>query len=301
MLDPAQLAALSAIHRRGSFDAAGAVLGISPSAVSLRLKALEDRLGCVLVRRGTPSRATAAGLRLIRHHDEVAALEAALAQELRLPGEGPVTLRIAVNADSLASWVIPALAAVDGFLFDLVIDDQAVSHEWLKQGEVSAAVTSCPGPLHGCETLVLGALRYRATASPGYCARWFAEGPTADRLAVAPALGFSDKDRLQADWVGRNVQPGLVLPAHRIASTQGFVDAALAGLGWGMNPEALIQDHLAAGRLVELLPDTPLDVPLYWQFTRQAGTVLAPVTRAMRAAARAVLLDPQAQATRPEG
>jgi LysR family transcriptional regulator, chromosome initiation inhibitor len=290
MLDPAQLAALAAIHRRGSFDAAAAVLGVTPSAVSQRLKALEDRIGCLLIRRGSPCTATPPGLRLIRHHDEVATLEAAVAQDLRIGGAGPVTLRLAVNADSLATWVIPALAAVDGVLFDLVIDDQAHSQDWLKRGEVAAAVTSHPGPLQGCETVRLGILRYHATASPGFVARHLAEGVTETTLARAPGLTFSDKDTLQSDWIRQVLGVPVVFPTHRLASSTGFVDATLAGLAWGMNPALLVAGHLAAGRLVDLMPGQVLDVPLFWQYTRQSAPVLAPVTRAMRAAAAAALV-----------
>lgn len=292
MLEPAQLAALAAIHRRGSFDGAASVLGVTPSAVSQRLKALEERVGCLLIRRGSPCIATPPGLRLIRHHDEVAALEAAVAQDLRIGGAGPVTLRIAVNADSLATWVIPALAAVEGPLFDLVIDDQAHSQDWLRRGEVAAAVTSHPGPLQGCETVALGALRYHATASPGFMARHLPDGATAAAMRQAPGLTFSDKDDLQADWLRQVFGQAPAFPTHRIASSQGFVDAALAGLGWGMNPEPLVAQHLASGALVELVPDTPLDVPLYWQFTRQSAPVLAPLTRAMRAEAARLLYRP---------
>lgn len=289
MLEPAQLQALAAIHRRGSLEAAAAVLGVTPSAVSQRLKALEDRVGCRLIRRGSPCSATPAGMRLIRHHDEIAALEAAVAQDLRIDSEGPVTLRLAVNADSLATWVVPALAQVPDVLFDLVIDDQAYSQEWLKRGEVAAAVTSHPGPLQGCDTLRLGTLRYHATASPAFVARWLAEGVSPQTLTRAPALTFSDKDALQADWVRQVCGAPLALPTHRIASSHGFVDAALAGLGWGMNPAPLVAAHLAAGRLVELVPGRVLEVPLFWQFARLAAPVLAPVTRAMRTAAAAAL------------
>jgi LysR family transcriptional regulator, chromosome initiation inhibitor len=255
-IDP-QLQALATVHRRGSFEAAAAILGLTPSAISQRIKALEDRVGCLLIRRGQPCEATSAGLRLIRHHDEVALLEQALARDLPGPAAGPATLRIAVNADSLATWLIPALAAVDGILFDIVIDDQDHSQDLLRRGEVAAAVTSHAGPLQGCDTIPLGALRYRATASPAFLARWMAEGPTAGALAVAPALTFSDKDRLQALWAERQTGRKIDFPTHRVASTHAFVDAALAGLGWCMNPEMLVSDHLARGRLVELALDRP--------------------------------------------
>jgi LysR family transcriptional regulator (chromosome initiation inhibitor) len=291
MLDPAQLAALAAVHRRGSFDLAAAALNVTPSAISQRIKALEETTGTLLIRRGQPCAATPAGLRLIRHHDEVTLLERTLAADLPGLAPGPATLRIAVNADSLATWVIPALAATRGFLFDLVIDDQDVSQDWLRRGEVVAAITSHPGPLQGCDTIPLGALRYRATASPSFAADWFAAGVTPEALARAPALTFSDADRLQARWAAARGLARPVLPAHRMASSQAFVEACRLGLAWGMNPEPLVAQLLADGDLVELLPDTPLDVALYWQFTRLAAPALASLTEGLRQAARAALVQ----------
>jgi LysR family transcriptional regulator, chromosome initiation inhibitor len=289
MLDPDQLAALAAVHRRGSFDLAAADLHVTASAISQRIKALEETAGTLLIRRGTPCIATETGLRLIRHHDEIALLERTLAQDLGL-ATGPATLRIAVNADSLATWVIPALAATEGFLFDLVIDDQDVSQDWLRRGEVIAAITSHPGPLQGCDTVPLGALRYRATAAPGFIAKWFPTGVTAKTIATAPALTFSDKDQLQSRWASARGLARPSLPTHRMASSQAFVDACVQGLAWGMNPEPLVATHLASGTLVELLPDTPLDVPLHWQFTRIAAPALRTVTEAVRRTAARMLV-----------
>ncbi|MFN7224328.1 MAG: LysR family transcriptional regulator ArgP [Paracoccaceae bacterium] len=290
IFDPLHLAALAAVHRRGSFDLAAAELGVTQSAVSQRLRALEDRAGTLLIRRGNPSQATEAGLRLIRHFDEVVLLERQVATDLPGVQVGDVNLRIAVNADSLATWVIPALAQVPGVLFDLVIDDQDFSQDWLRRGEVAAAVTAHSGPLQGCDTLPLGALRYIATASPAFMARWFPSGVTADALSKAPALTFSDKDRLQAHWVAaRRLGLRSGFPSHRIASTHGFVDASLHGLGWGLNPEPLVAAHLAAGRLVEVVPNSPLDVGLHWQFARLTAGAIQPLTRAMRTAAAQML------------
>ncbi|RYE39691.1 MAG: ArgP/LysG family DNA-binding transcriptional regulator, partial [Hyphomicrobiales bacterium] len=226
MPDPSQLAALAAVHRRGAFDLAAADLNVTPSAISQRIKSLEDQTGTLLIRRGTPCVATETGLRLIRHHDEVVLLERTLSHDLGL-ASGPATLRIAVNADSLATWVIPALSATEDLLFNLVIDDQDVSQDWLRRGEVVAAITSHPGPLQGCETLPLGALRYRTTASPAYVSRWFPEGFTVDALSRAPTLTFSDKDQLQDRWAAAHGLRRPVLPTHRIASSQAFVDACL--------------------------------------------------------------------------
>ncbi len=293
MLDLDQLAALAAVHRRGSFELAAAELHVTPSAISQRIKGLEDQAGSLLIRRGSPCVATPVGLRMIRHHDEVVLLERTLAADLPQLAPRSATLRLAVNADSLATWVIPALAAVEGFLFDLVIDDQDVSQDWLKRGEVQGAITSHPRAPQGCDSLGLGLLRYRATASPSYLARWMPDGVNAAALMQAPALTFSDKDRLQVQWMDRQIGGGArraAFPSHRLASSQGFVDACLAGLGWGMNPEALVAGHIAAGRLVDLSPDAPLDVPLYWQFSRLTAPATAPLRRALQAAAEQVLV-----------
>jgi LysR family transcriptional regulator, chromosome initiation inhibitor len=297
MLDYAHLAALAAVVRTGSFERAAQQLNVTPSAVSQRVKLLEERLGAVLVVRGQPCTATPAGQHLCRHAEQVALLETSLRRTLPglQPDSAPATLRIAVNADSLATWFVAAMAGTEGYLFDLVLDDQDHSADWLRRGEVVAAVTAHGRPIQGCDCHPLGALRYIATASPAFRDRWFPDGFTAAAAARAPCLVFNQKDRLQALWLrqalGTEVQP----PLHWLPSSQAFVDAALAGLGWGMNPEALAAGHLDAGRLVALL-DHPLDVPLFWQQSRIVDALLRDVTRAVLRAARATLASPEAPA-----
>ncbi|WP_372397230.1 LysR family transcriptional regulator ArgP [Azospirillum sp. HJ39] len=296
MLDYPLLAALAAVIRTGSFERAALQLHVTPSAVSQRVKLLEERLGSVLVVRGQPCTGTAAGQRLCQHVEQVALLESELRGALPglAPADGPTTLRIAVNADSLATWFIAAMADVSGCLFDLVLDDQDHSAEWLRKGEVLAAVTASAAPVPGCNSHPLGALRYRATTSPDYMRRHFANGVTAAALAGAPCLTFNRKDRLQVQWLRLalgDMAPGDVPapPTHWLPSTHAFVDGALAGMGWGMNPEPLVADHLAAGRLVELVPGRPLDVPLHWQQSRIASTTLADLSRAVLRAGRRAL------------
>ena len=112
---------------------------------------------------------------------------------------------------------------------------------------------------------------------------------TPEALAHAPSLTFNQKDGLQQRWVqqvfGRTISP----PTHWLPSTQGFVEASLGGLGWGMNPIQLVRDHLKSGALVELVAETPLDVPLFWQVNRLAADPLADLTREIVAAARSAL------------
>lgn len=287
MLDYPALQALAEILRRGSFEAAAQALSVTPSAISQRIRNLEDRSGTALIDRGPPVRGTEAGLRLAAHLDQVRLLETGLQGALR--PSAPAIVRIAVNADSLASWAMAPLAAAPGLL-DLIVDDQDHAQDWLKSGQVAAALTSEARPLPGCDSIPLGRMRYRATASPAFVTRHFVGGVTADSLSDAPSLSFNSKDGLQDQWVRLRIGRGVALPLHRIPSPEAFAEATRMGLGWGMNPEAMIAGDLACGRLVDLAPDLPLDVPLVWQVARMTAGALAPLTGAIRQAAAAVLL-----------
>lgn len=296
MLDYAALAALAAVIREGSFERAAQALFVTPSAVSQRIRSLEERVGCALVVRGQPCRATDTGRRLCQHLDRVRLLE----QEMQgaLPALAPqgltrVALPIAVNADSLATWFAPAVAAfaVEApVLIELVVDDQDHTAAWLRSGAVLAAVTGTARPPAGFNSRPLGAMRYLAAASPDYMARHFVGGVGAGSLATAPSLVFNAKDDLQSRWVRRLCQQDVELPRHAVPSAHAFVATALAGMGWGLHPQALIASHLREGALVELVPGSPLDVPLYWQHARVASSLMDGLSREVAAAAAGVLL-----------
>ncbi|MBE1283030.1 MAG: ArgP/LysG family DNA-binding transcriptional regulator [Rhodobacteraceae bacterium] len=290
--DPHHLSALSAVLRLGSFEAAAQSLSVTPSAISQRIKALEDKVGASLVQRGTPCTGTSMGVRLAKHAEDVGLLEAQLSRDLQLDsGDEPTRLKIAVNADSLATWFVQAMAAVPDLLFDLVVDDQDHSAEWLKRGEVSAAVSAAEKPMTGCDMHALGALRYVATASPRFMSKWFADGVTPDALGRTPMLTYDGKDMLQRRWIETNVGPKIAPPSHYMPSSQAFVEAARADIGWGMNPHLLVRGHIRNARLVPLIPHTPLDVPLSWQVSRIMAPALKPVTDAVIKVARKHLVQ----------
>ncbi|MFN7090878.1 MAG: LysR family transcriptional regulator ArgP [Allorhizobium sp.] len=294
MFDPSQLAALSAILRAGSFERAAQMLHVTQSAISQRLRQLEEQVGTSLVIRSQPCRATEAGERLFRHAEEVRLLEQGVRRDLGLSAHtggdaaGFPTLRLAVNADSLATWFVAAMQDIEGVLFDLVIDDQDHSADWLKRGEVRAAISGSAKPVQGCDCRPLGTLRYLATASPRFMAQWF-EGDrvTAASLGRAPVITFNSKDRLQLRWAEEALGVATTGPSHWLPSSHAFVDAAIAGLGWGMNPELLAGAALSDGRLREVLPGKPLDVPLYWHVSRSVAGAMKPITETViRASAR---------------
>lgn len=294
MLDYPALRAVAAIVQTGSFERAATVLNVTPSAVSQRVKQLEERLGVILIVRGTPCTATEKGEWLCRHIENVGMLEAELFGQLPAladPSEPRqrVTLQIATNADSLGTWFVEAMAnfaKTSSYLLNIAVDDQDHTAEWLQRGRVIAAVTSLEKPIRGCRRFALGTLRYNATATPDFVARHFPDAVTSEAIRNAPALTFNQKDRLQSSWVRQTFGRDIDYPTHWLPSPQSFVEATLSGMGWGMNPTQLTRDHLASGRLIELVADTPLDVPLYWQINRLAAERLADLTREVVAVAR---------------
>jgi LysR family transcriptional regulator (chromosome initiation inhibitor) len=286
--------AVALIAQTGSFERAAAALNVTPSAISQRVRQLEERLGAVLVERGSPCTATEKGAWLCRHMEHVGMLEAELMQHLpglvdpASPAER-VTVNVAVNADSLGTWFLAAASAytiVSDNLLNIAIDDEDHTADWLRRGRVLAAVTSLAKPVQGCQLRPLGKLCYHATASPGYMERHFPAGVTAEAIATAPALTFNQKDRLQHGWVRQAFGQDIAFPTHWLPSTQSFLDASLAGMGWALNPAQLVSEHLASGRLVELVAGTTLDRPLSWQVNRLAADHLSDLTRHVLATAR---------------
>jgi len=237
------------------------------------------------------------GRLICRHVEQVGMLE----HELHgaLPRLAPlesqderVTIRVAVNADSLGTWFIQAMSKfleTDRALLDVAIDDQEHTQEWLRTGDVLAAVTADPQPVQGCESIPIGKLKYCAVASPMFVQKHFADGVTAAALAAAPSLRFNRKDHLQTRWVRAICRRNIDIPSHWMASTQAFTDASVAGIGWGMNPQAMVASHLRDGSLVELVPGRLLSVPLFWQHTRLQMPMLARLTKAVVGASRAAL------------
>lgn len=303
---PEQLAALAAVVDEGTFDRAAARLGVTPSAVSQRVRALEQAVGQVLVARTRPVRATEAGTVLVRLAGQVGLLTqdawAALdptARDADDAGGGPrQRIAIAVNADSLATWFPAALVDLPpGVVVDVRRADQDATAELLRSGAVIAAVTADAEPVQGCRSQPLGAMRYRAMAAPAVRERWFASGVDAASLARAPVVAFAADDLLQHRYASLVAGPAgeraiASTAVHHVPSTAAFLAVIAAGLGWGMLPEQEAQRGVDAGELVDLDAAGWLDVPLHWQRWSVRTPTLDEVTRRVTAAARGVLRRP---------
>lgn len=296
-LDHGNLRALAAVVREGSFERAAAALHVTPSAISQRIKTLESRMGRLLVLRTSPAQATADGRILVRLAEQAALLEHEALDHLGIDADRPApSLRIAVNHDSLETWFIQAAARYaerSRTTLDMISEDQDHTASLLRNGSVLAAVTTLGDPVQGCRVHALGRMRYVATCSPAFHARYFAHGVTADALAQAPVLIFNRKDDMQAQFVRRILgderpwQP----PTWWLPSAHAFVTATLAGLGWTMNPLPMIRAALDAGELVPLRAKAWHDLPLYWQHWRTGAHTMDVLTQAVREAAR-VLVRP---------
>jgi len=281
MVDQIRLATFQAIVDEGSFDAAARALHVTPSAVSQRIKALEQAVGQVLVTRTKPCEPTEAGRALVRFAGQVALLE----REALEAVAGGIRTRISVvvNADSLHTWFLPAVARVPASLrlsYDLHQDDQDHTAELLRAGTATAAVTAQHVAVQGCRVERLGAMRYLAVAAPSLGFEDF---------ATAPMIVLNRKDRLQHRFLAALTRRPLDPPIHYVPAAAAFVDAIRLGLGWGLVPEQIARADIAAGACVDLTPGRYLDVPLYWQCWRMESAVLSALTAAVRAEATVAL------------
>lgn len=289
-----QLRTLAAVVDLGSFEAAAAQLHITQSAVSQRIRALEDSSGRILVRRERPVTATESGEIVLRTARQMLHLEQSLAGELGAAdaGRDAVVLAVACNSDSLATWFLDAMTEVHSggrVAFDIRREDESLSIRLLRRGEVMAAVTSEARPVQGCRALPLGSMRYLACASPGFVARHLRDGSPTAALGRAPIVDFDRSDAHQNHYYRHLARRHPTGPRHYIPSSHDHVRAVVAGLGWGLVPEQLATPWLVSGEIVDVFPERPLDVPLFWQHWKLQSPDLDALTAAVLDTARAEL------------
>jgi LysR family transcriptional regulator (chromosome initiation inhibitor) len=287
-LDLAQLQALSAAVSEGTLEAAARALHVTPSAVSQRLRALEVATGRVLLVRSKPVQVTRSGEALLRLARQIELLTSDTLAELDgAPADGVVpTLPIAVNADSLGTWVLPALAPLAGSVcFDVRRDDEEHTAGLLRSGTVVAAVTADPDPVAGCSVTRLGTMRYRPVAAADFARRWFPDGATSEALGHAPVVVFDRKDDLQHRYLRERLPGPALPPTHYVPASADFLTAIRLGLGWGMLPELQSGPHDDVGTLVDIDAGGAIDVVLHWQQWKLRSGMLDRVAEAVTAAA----------------
>lgn len=253
------------ILRSGSFDAAAKRMHLTPSAVSQRIRQLEDQLGQLLIIRTTPSRPTAAGALLYRHAQQVELLEEDLLNQLEQTHGGK--LAVAVNTDSMDGWFMDAIAAAaeSNIMLNVKVEDQAFSETLLREGKVMAAVSTHAKPMQGCSSEHLGTMFYSACASQAFYQTHFRTDDPLKDLSAATSLFFNEKDGLQQAFLqsitGRDdIQP----PTIYIPSNKAYIDAILRGIGWGMLPDYISEQPQFQDKFVKLYPAFSIAIDLYW-------------------------------------
>lgn len=295
MLDARKGEALLAVIDSGSFEQAAVRLHLTPSAVSQRVSAMESELGMPLIIRSKPCRATAAGQRLVQYLRRARLLEDEFIADSGASLAQPLSVALAVNNDTLATWLLPGLAQFlidEHILLDVMLDDQDHTYTLLAQGLALAGVSSAAQAMRGCEVRKLGAMRYRLLASPAFAQRWFPDGLQREAARVAPLMVFDRKDTLQAAFLQRELglPPGSYR-SHYMPASEAFTNAVRLGLGYGMVPELQYGSMVEKGELVDLAPDKPTDVVLYWHAWRVQSPKLERLSAQVIAAARGALLQ----------
>ncbi|CAN7145469.1 LysR family transcriptional regulator ArgP [Massilia sp. LjRoot122] len=292
-IDPRRSAAFIAAVDTGSLEAAAAQLALSPSAVSQRISALEQDFGTPLLVRSRPCRPTGPGTRLLQYLRRSSLLESEFLAEMGTD-EGLGRVALAVNNDTLATWLLPALAPIlarEGLLVEFVLDNQGHTFALLEQGRAVACVAGEATPMHGCSVSPLGLMRYRMVASRAFAQQYFADGFNRENARRAPVVVFDRKDSLQSAFLLRHFGlPEGAYPFHYVPASDPYVAAIRIGMGYGMLPMEQCGAMLEDGSLVDLAPELTVDVPLYWHAWRIQPPRLERMGAALVAAAREVLL-----------
>jgi len=295
MLDYKLLQALANVIQEGGFDKASQRLNITQSAVSQRIKLLEDQVGTLLVTRTVPPMPTTQGKLLVKHYLQVQSLEADLEGDLiPLARENFHLFSLGINADSLATWFFPAITSfLEGnrVLLDLKVDDQEQTHKLLRNGEVSGCISSENTPVQGCSVIPIGTMNYRMVAAPRFLTAHFPRGFEKDRLKTAPAVVFNRKDDLHARFLNTVFQTPVSekstsdnfknIPIHYLPSPEKFVDLILEGLAYGMVPDLQGLAHIRSGHLIDLVPETHIGVDLYWHRWNLSSLLLDEFSKAI--------------------
>jgi len=268
-LDYKLLQALATVIKDQSFERAANSLFITQSAVSQRIKQLEQNIAQPVLIRSQPLRATEVGKKLIKHYHQVMQLEAELLPNIYPDNpQSPLTIHLATNADSLATWLIPAIApTIKNNLIEInmLVADEQHTIEKLKDGEAFGAISLQDKPIKGCQMTKLGDLNYILVSSPEFRDTYFKKGINSETLRSAPGIAFDQRDNMHVRFIEEHF--GLKegdYPLHAMRSSEAFVAMAKHGAAFCLVAELQIKDELATGELINILPDYKLVETLYW-------------------------------------
>jgi LysR family transcriptional regulator (chromosome initiation inhibitor) len=294
MFDYKLIEALAMVAREGGFDKAARALYLTQSAVSQRVKLLEELTGQVLIARTTPPQATSAGRKLLKHYLQVKRLEDDLMGEIGNPAsKGFASIAVGINADSLAIWLLDAIQSFlfeERVLLDIRVDDQEQTHRLLKDGEVMGCISTQEQPMQGCRIEYMGRMNYRMMAAPGFAARCFPNGLTIEEVRRAPALIFDRKDDLHHKLLHQALEEvPASIPTHYVPSVEKYAEFIAMGLAYGMLPDQQSTSLVRTGQIVDLSPDCHVPVKLYWHCWSLKSKLLSKFTQQLTFRAKTLL------------
>jgi LysR family transcriptional regulator (chromosome initiation inhibitor) len=263
------LAALAEVIDLQSFELAANKLYISQSAISQRIKSLEEFVGQPVIIRSQPLELTAAGEQLVSHYKKITQLEDELTPILspEQPSK-PLKISLAINADSIATWFIKAITPVlQNHLVELnlMIEHEERTLDKLRTGEAIGAVSVIEKPLKGYRAFKLGNMEYCLVANKNFKAKYFNEGVNKESLKMAPAISYDHKDDMHVRYIARHFNlAASEYYCHSVRSSEAFVELAKQGVAYCLLPKLQISHELASGELINLLPDKELIETLYW-------------------------------------
>ncbi|MBU2971465.1 LysR family transcriptional regulator ArgP [Pseudoalteromonas sp. C2R02] len=268
-LDYKLLHALSVVIKQQSFEKAADVLCITQPAVSQRIKQLEQLVAHPVLIRAQPIVATELGKKLLSHYHQVQQLEAELLPKILLDQpESTLTVNLATNADSLATWLIAALTPLINqhpIELNLIVADESRTLDKLKDGEVFGAISLIDKAVSGCEVTQLGTMEYILVASPEFKQRYFANGINQQSLKYAPGAAFDQKDDMHIKFIEQHFGlKGGSYPCHTVRSSEAFVELVKQGAAYSLIPQLQIKNELASGEIINILPSITLTQTLYW-------------------------------------
>ena len=293
MLDYDALRCFHEVLRYGGFEKGAQALNLTQSAVSQKIKRLEQNVGGPVMGRTKPLRATPLGKELLAHIQKVSVLEEALNIQSGLEASA-APISVAVNNDVLATWFSQVMAAFSDKRANpihIVNADQTQTRDILQQGRVMACISQTGTPVTGGQSIRLGTMRYQLYASPRFIERYLHKEISPQSVMSTPGLLYDEYDvTLLTDYQREclNIAPSFTT-CHWYPSSHGFVKMALDGVVWALLPTLQVEHEVNKGDLVPLFPQKELGVPLFWHWTTLESAALADLTKAVKNIAKAQL------------
>jgi LysR family transcriptional regulator (chromosome initiation inhibitor) len=277
MFNREHLETFAVIVEEQSFSGAAKVLNVTPGAVSQRIRALEQSLCKSLLLRDVPVVPTKFGEVMLRHVQALRLLERTSLAQMQPHGSSntAIPITIAVDAHSLATWFPASMwqcMQAEQLHMDVIVDELDCTVARLMRGEVIGCVSSQKDSASGCVADALGCMELRCCATADYYARAFAGGFTLQAARLQTAVLTPSSELLHKSFLDCVFGVAPVRFNKHVLPTPNLVfDAVKQGVGYGLLPTLQVRAALQSGDLVDMAPNNPLHIPLFWH-RRQSDT-----------------------------